>query len=377
MFNLEKYSNEHKVFTKVAIWFTSSIAASLAFILTIIPGILSLLDKKWIEVVSHNTVTSIALVSLVINFSIAVCIVRFYKTIVSEPEGYQVGQKHLSDELLQSVQVAFEKEKWNEVVKVGKILSRPLWILGKYQLRYDIGKLVEMSAAQISDFEAQANALIDDLGWTAYELGKHDLAIDNIKHGISIATNYNYFLIASKAYRHLSGIYLSNNQQKDSEDALSTSEVYANKIDDEKQRAEALTGCLTNRAIILMNKGEYGTSIDAFLQAKENYKKTNDKDREAKLYHYIGDAYLKWGRKNEAYDAYRQGLSYSEREGRRDGVYRNSYGIATISMSKGDKETAKSMLIKARDAAIQLCNAEAQTEIETKLQSLSLSTTKI
>ena len=38
-------------------------------------------------------------------------------------------------ELISAITKAYNSENWSEVVKIGSVLSRPLWVTGKYELR--------------------------------------------------------------------------------------------------------------------------------------------------------------------------------------------------------------------------------------------------
>lgn len=78
--------------------------------------------------------------------------------------GEQPTDEQLSTTLLEDLGVAFGSEAWEEVLKIGSVLSRPLWVLGKYRLRIEVGRLVEAAAARSGHTVAQATALIDDLG---------------------------------------------------------------------------------------------------------------------------------------------------------------------------------------------------------------------
>src|SRR6185369_16144751 len=52
-----------------------------------------------------------------------------------------------ADSLLTMLREAHSRNAWREVILVGRPLSRPLWLTGHYQLRIEIGKLVESAAA--------------------------------------------------------------------------------------------------------------------------------------------------------------------------------------------------------------------------------------
>jgi len=104
----------------------------------------------------------------------------------------------LTETLIADLQTAYEEERWEEVIKIGSVLSRPLWVTGKYRLRVELGRLVEAAAAYSHRPGQQASALIDDLGWTQFVLGEVDEAKTRIDHGIRLAELSGNFHLACK-----------------------------------------------------------------------------------------------------------------------------------------------------------------------------------
>ena len=114
--------------------------------------------------------------------------------------------KQLNETIIANLHIAFQEERWEEVIKIGSVLSRPLWVTGKYKLRVEVGKLVEAAASYNDRPHQQASALIDDLGWTKFVLGDVGAGKKYISHGISIAEKCSDSYMAHKGYRHLSAI---------------------------------------------------------------------------------------------------------------------------------------------------------------------------
>lgn len=82
---------------------------------------------------------------------------------------------------------AYQGKRWQQTVLIGKFLSRPFWLSGKYEMRAQIGRMVEDAAAKCGDSETRASALVDDMGWTAFVLGDTESAIKHINDGLRVA----------------------------------------------------------------------------------------------------------------------------------------------------------------------------------------------
>jgi tetratricopeptide (TPR) repeat protein len=252
----------------------------------------------------------------------------------------QPGDQQLTTALLEDVKLAYSRGDWEEVLKIGTVLSRPLWVTGKYRLRVELGKLVEAASAFENNHAQQAAALVDDLGWTLFALGDSSQAKTHIVHGISIAESQQNYYVVYKGYRHLSGICLSTGNITDAKTYHSKACEAAQRLEESPTKNEVLAGLYVNEALIEMENKDWGHAIENLDKASSMYAQLGDVDRRVKLYRFKGDALLAQGHVAEAKDIYRQGLALSKRESRKDGLLMNTIGLAKVAAQEGNQEEA-------------------------------------
>lgn len=76
------------------------------------------------------------------------------------------------------------------------------------------------------------------------------------------------------------------------------------------------------------------------------------------------------GRLSAAKDTYREGLSASKQESRKDGILQNNLGIARIALQEGDLEEAKRVYAEAAKIAHELGRDTFAKELEAKAATL-------
>lgn len=265
--------------------------------------------------------------------------------------------------MMDEVRSAHRQRRWGEVVRIGSVLSRPLWLTGKYRLRAELGKLVEEAAAFSNDGKVQAGALIDDLGWTLFILGDVVNARSHLRHGIAVAINAGEYHLASKGERHLSGIALNENMIGESEAHLEKSARLVDQIVDVGARREAEAGLGLSQALINMGKNDWNGALQAIDEAYSKYVALGDADRLVKLHHYRGDILCELGRYDEARDTFRRGLSAAETQSRRDGGLMNYLGLAKVALREGRWADARSAYSSAAMCARELGRDALATEL--------------
>ena len=270
------------------------------------------------------------------------------------------------DTLFLDLKSAFDKEKWQEVIKIGSVLSRPLWVTGKYSLRINIGKLVESASAYSNNPEKQAETLIDDLGWTYVVLKEYDEAKKNIEHGLEIATKINNPVIACKATRHLSGIYLRQNKMKMAKDYSEKAKKYLISISDLNKKKEMEAGLLFLDSVILKAENKYSQSLIQLEKAAEIYKAEKDNDRHLKCLALQGSLLFKTDDYNAAKDIFRKCLALSKEISREDQVIESYLGLGKIFQFEGELEEAKKYFQLASNSAKSIGNTKLAQEINQK-----------
>jgi len=273
---------------------------------------------------------------------------RFSKSTLLVDAADSPPDAQLSTTLIDDVQTAFDDENWAEVIKIGTVLSRPLWLLGKYRLRVEIGRVLEAAAARAGKTEQQAQALIDDLGWTQFCLGARHEAEGNITHGIRLAESSERHDLVAKGERHLSGIALDDGRLQIAEQHLLRARQAAARVSDSSLSAETLAGIQVNEALLNRRRGNLEPALRALEEAQETYRRIGDHDRAVKLYHFIGEAQLSRGDVAAAKDTFRRGLTESKRSARRDGILKNTIGLCLIAKRENEGDLAQRLLDEAR-----------------------------
>ena len=117
-----------------------------------------------------------------------------------------VSATKLSRELLSAVTKLHVQKDYVGALRFSVLLSRPLWLGGLLEERLENGTIMESCASHENRVDLQIQALIDDMGWTNYQLDNVKEAYVNIKHGVRLAKENKYFFWAAKGERHLAGL---------------------------------------------------------------------------------------------------------------------------------------------------------------------------
>jgi tetratricopeptide (TPR) repeat protein len=276
----------------------------------------------------------------------------------------------LADSMLDSIEKAYNARKWQEVIKIGSVLSRPLWLTGHYDLRVKIGEYVESAAAFSKEDRVQAAALIDDLGWTNVVLGNFDKAKSYIEHGMKIATERKDFYLVSKAYRHLSGISLRKKNFPEAELMFDQARKALLQVQNTDERKELDAGLLVNIAMLKMDQGQWPEAISDLKQARDIYRTLGDEDREVKLFAFEGNCYLNLRNTDEALDSFRDGLEMAEKRCRKDAILSNLQGIGRVYLSLVDYKNARKNFQSALALATEIKDQASIEDLEKELKSV-------
>lgn len=355
--------------------FTVSMGSTIGFIWLVLS------IGGWIfgwQLLAHTGFLGASLVVVLCAFlSILYVFVYLFVELQKSPSFYErkenvdeKGDKQLTDTLMADLEAAYHEGRWEEVLKIGGVLSRPLWVTGKYKLRVRLGKLVEAAAAYSDRPIQQATALIDDLGWTKFALGEVEEAKRNILHGIGIANEAGSKYLAYKGYRHLSGIALENGSLNEAIEFHNRAEEFANQLLDGVAKQEALAGLQHNKALIEMKRRNWVDALREFQVAQKLYRDAGDNERYVKQYPLMGEVLYEMGRFGEAKDVFREGLSASRQESRKDGILQNNLGIAKIALHEGDIEEARRAYKEGAKIAHELGREALARELETKATTL-------
>lgn len=257
---------------------------------------------------------------------------------------HEYSGEGLAKALVKQFREMSECHDFQTILRIGVPLSRALWLEGQYATRVAVGKFVEEAAACLGNSEAQARALIDDIGWTSVALSEHGDAEKHIRRGIEIAEKNQLWYLAAKGYRHMAGIAIERRLPNDALRYLSDAEAKSASIVDSPQRTEMIAGIRYGQSEAYLLKGELEQAESATTDAQALFEQVKDRSRAVKLLAQLGKIREKQGRLMEAKDAYRQGLEQARTLDRKDEVLRNTLGLVRIAQAENQWSAAKKLL---------------------------------
>lgn len=271
--------------------FLSSVGAAFSLLVAIV----TLFAIKYLEYIEKYflcIVIIITLSSVVVGLSALLLRVFTMKIIIET----QCDDDILINDLIMSLNKELAKNKYQEVISIGHILNKPLFTIGKYELRLAMGNLVKKAAvAQFARLKADNAAqdrlnkykeiemieLIDSIGWMKVELGDPNGATD-IQNGIIIAealdTDGGKFYEA-KAYRHLGAIERRKYNWSGALALNDKSLAKANKIKNKQLKIEAIAGAYYARAFVFKGQNDYANALHFLEQSISEFEKLTDNDK--------------------------------------------------------------------------------------------------
>ncbi len=284
-----------------------------------------------------------------------------------EPKG---KDSILAQDLIESLKTALKDNKHLEVIRLGSVLSRPLFISGYYSTRVQIGLLVEESAAAIENESEQMISLIDSIGWSYIELGKYNTAEKYVKHGQRIAKKLKNTFYISKSYRHLGVIDRRNKDYKKAEINYNQALEFAQKLTDENQKNESLGGI--NYALSNLNylKANYEDAINFIDESISFFTMNVDQVRLNLSIIKKADIFFDTDKKSEAKDLYRKALTTAENISHRLHMMRCFLGLSKIHIDSKEWNKAVEYLIKAKGIDVELNSINESKEINSLLNKL-------
>jgi len=347
-----------------------SMASILAFFWLLISVVHWIFGIKVLDHTKWQGISFLLMLAIIFGMlDLIIQLIKQQKTFEKEDLSIQTEEdEHVVNNLMLDLRNAYDNENWPEVIKIGSVLSRPLWITGKYSMRIEIGKLVETAAAYSKAYDKQVITLIDDLGWTNVALKNFIEAENNIKHGLELALKNKWNLLACKATRHLSGIAIRKGDiilaRKYYEDA----KVFIPFITPEENKEEMQAGLDYLNAVILKNENKYDDSMNELEESLRIYNKYNDNDRIAKCMTFKSNILLEKGKLQDAKDQFRAALSFSKNISRKDQILENYLGIAKVYYKENALDESKKAYEAAAKIAEEIGDYKLLDEIKKKLK---------
>lgn len=278
---------------------------------------------------------------------------------VVEYSGGNANGRIVLDDLQRSLSDSLKAKRFDEVIRIGKSLSRPLLISGNFKDKVTIGKMVEEAAASIGRKSDQMAALIDDVGWPSVELGDLDGGEKYLKHGLNLAKELNDSYYKSIAYRHLGAIYRRRRDYTKAGEYFGQALDNANNISNANLKAETVAGAQYAFASLSHHTGLYDDAITRLSEAIALFKTVDDTTGQTRATSKLAGALLAKGDIENARDLYRQALNVARANGQRHQIVKCLLGLAKISINDGAMERALEYLADARSMAAEI---HAKTE---------------
>ncbi len=316
----------------------------------------------------------VILISLSFNIAIVIICLTYgilakLRGIQYKSRGYYAGQK-LSKTLVDLFKQMAKFEDYQTILRMGVPLSRALWLEGLYEARVEIGKIVEEAALKLGKFEAQVQALIDDIGWTFVAIGKLDKAEKHILRGIDVASNNSLDYYAAKGYRHLGGIEIQKGQPTKALSWLEMAEEAAKGISDNQSKKEMLAGIRCGQVEACLRLDKLDDASLAISEYEKLFLECGDKPRAVKAYAQRGKVCERQEKYLEAKDHYRKGLKVAKDLDRKDEIIRNHLGLARIAVVEKESEEAKKHIKIAKDMQSHIPLVFEDCDIENKIHKL-------
>ena len=223
-----------------------------------------------------------------------------------------VKNKRFVDSLCQYFDECKEEKEYEEIIRFGSAIARPLWLSQRYEDRLKIGKYIYEAAKLTTpeNHEKKVKAKIDYMGWTAVELNL-STAKDEIEKGIRLAetTTDNEFIEKHKIYyiakgnRHLFGFYFRQNQIENAQKYLDIAINKTQELSDSFRKKEAEAEISYSESLLLAETEKYDEALNKIEDAKGKYEKLNVKEWLLKIANQKAEILIKKGDKNSLNEA--------------------------------------------------------------------------
>ena len=353
------------------IFFFSVFLGSVGLIWTFI----GILDRFKVDLTYFESLGKLSIYLIVVHSVLFGFIALYFKNLffplednLNSPDLLQVNEKNsdaiLINDLVESLENALKLKNFDEVIRIGSALSKPFFISGNYKARLRIGLLVEEAAASIHDEKIQMIELVDSIGWMYVELGDIANGIKYITHGYKLAEKNKDYFYLSKCKRHFGAIHRRNNEYNLAITEYENSLTFANMIENEILKKEAIAGTNYAQAILFFSKGETENALK-YIDSSLSYFVAIDRPEKV-IMADITKAQILFSvnKLQEAKDLFRISLTESEKKTLRLESIRSLIGLTKIYFSENNITKAKECLKRAEVFKKEINSANEIKEIE-------------
>lgn len=264
-------------------------------------------------------------------------IIRFHRNIIDDC--FDDIYKNHKEILDKDIKNAFNNENWKQVIKIGKYGSRLFLMLACYDVRIKYGNYIVEASEKLGKRESMAMGYIDCIGWSYVQQKKYDDAIDNINKGLDEIKNLNTkdsTIMKCKAYRHLVGIMLRENDIPKAKGYRDEFEKYLEKLKGKDKKIMKGSLHIIDGDIMALESQDYENAKKCYKQASKLFMSCNDFERAVKVNYKLGWMDESMGQMPKALKDYLVGFWLSDKVSRIDEKLKNCQGICRLIDTNGE-----------------------------------------
>ena len=264
-------------------------------------------------------------------------IIRFYRNIIEECID-DLYQNH-KEVFFKDIKEAYAKENWEQVIQLGKFGSRLFLMLAKYDLRIKYGRYIVEAAQKIGRPESTAMGHIDCIGWSYVCKGEYTEAKKEIDLGLEFVgsrSDAESNIMKCKAYRHLVGIALRENNLKEAKKNRDAFEKYLRKLKGRDKQIMKASLDIINGDILEQEGENYEKAKENYTNAFQKYVACNDTERAVKVKYKLGRINEKMGQREFALKNYLMGFWLADKISRIDEKLKNCKEICRMLSQRQD-----------------------------------------
>lgn len=263
--------------------------------------------------------------------------VSFGPPIASESMQAQLPAPHnIRDAMLEEIRELFGKSQYHAILRRARWFSRYLWVEGQVGERIEVGDLVRQAALRVGDREAEAAALIDDLGWSHVVKRQYRQAQSEILEGIVAANEAKVPYWVARGHRHLAGLRIEMGLHDEAYQELDRAASAAMQIS-KNDRDQMLAAIEYGRALCALRAGDYDRCAE-YINSAESIMP----ERVALRGYFLrGMVLLRKGSITQAESEFQRGTAAASNEGEREEELRNREGLIEVHLTRGELDRAE------------------------------------
>lgn len=284
-----------------------------------------------------------------ISFALCITLIR----IIIKFGRKQIVDEQISEESIIGILTeAQKKRKWHEIIELGKGVSDLFWYNSKKVLRVTVGEYMVVAAENSGEKELLAKTLVEEIGITNWSIGNVATGIKNIKKGLKLAEDNNYYYIMARACRHLTCLYIGEGKYIESKRYYDKGVEKAQFIAEGNKKLDAIASLKYAHARILLFQSRYKEAIDENKEAISLYNELlcesseNELfcyERKIKLHRLIGEIYSKSGLDNcieKSYENYLESLKMAYKVHNNEEIFLNYINMSYIKYRSNKRSEA-------------------------------------